>query len=173
MLSDTDRFVSRANLMERYEPVLRQWRASLQKHRLDNEKIHQIRDEIIAFRRARREEGWELRLGSLDIQLKGFRSDDAMGLGFRRMILMAGESGAVRYITGSANHIQLSEELRQQIQYSPHAEPMDTHYLWYRRMEGIIELAGADSQSKESHEHLKNYIDRHKSAMVKALYNIS
>lgn len=159
--------------MERYEPTLRQWRALLQRHRFDTEKIRHIRDEIIAFRRARREEGWELRLGALDIQLKGFRSDDAMGLGFRRMVLMTGESGTVRYLTGSANHIQLSKELMQRIQHKPHTEPMKTHYLWYRRMEGIIELAGADSQSKESHEHLKVYIDKRKSAMVKALYNVS
>ena len=62
LLSDTDRFVSRARLMKRYEGQLRRWRSELSESRGDTERIREIREEIIAFRRARRAEGWELRL---------------------------------------------------------------------------------------------------------------
>ena len=73
LLSDTDRFVSRARLMNRFESQLREWRSQLQNARGDQIRISDIRSEIVAWRSARREEGWELRLGSLDVQVKGFR----------------------------------------------------------------------------------------------------
>lgn len=172
LLSDTDRFVSRAKLMPRYERQLREWRAALQQSRGDLDQTTLIRDEIIAFRRARRAEGWELRLGSLDIQVKGFRGDDATAAGFSRMVLMVGDRGEVRYIVGTANHIQLDEELNMQIRRSHTAGSLEPHYLWYRRTEGVLELAGADSQSKESQERLKEYVEEHKSDLVRALFNL-
>ena len=172
LLSDTDRFVSRARLMIRYERQLREWRSGLQQARGDIEGTRKIREEIIAFRRARRVEGWELRLGSLDIQLKGFRKDDAMSVGFRRMVLMVGERGEIRYVTGSANHIELDTEMNQQLRQSPSADILNPHYLWYRRIEGVIELAGSDSQSEDAHERLKIYIEEHKSDLVRAMFKL-
>lgn len=159
--------------MNRYERQLREWRSRLQHSRNDTEQTREIRDELIAFRRARRAEGWELRLGSLDIQLKGFRKDDAMGVGFRRMVLLVGEGGEIRFITGSANHIELDSEINTWLRQSPPSEPLEPHYLWYRRAAGVLELAGADSQPEESNELLKSYIERHKSDLVRALYKVS
>jgi len=173
LLSDTDRFVSRAGLMPHFEWQLRQWRASLQSSRGNSEIARKIRSEIVDFRRCRRLEGWELRLGSLDIQLKGFRKDDAMAVGFRRMVLMVGEKGHVQYITGSGNHIQLDEEINARFRKRAPAEPMEPHYLWYRRAEGVLELAGADSQSSESQKRLSKYIQNHKSDLVRALYKLT
>ncbi len=173
LLSDTDRFVSRAGLMFRYENQLREWRSALNSSKNDDEVSRRIRDDIIAFRKARRLEGWELRLGSLDVQVKGFRSDEAMGVGFRRMVLMLGETGEIRYITGSANHVQLDEELQMRLRAGPPGGLLTAHYLWYRRTEGVIELAGADSEPRELFEHLIEYVDRHKSALVRALYSLT
>ena len=173
LLSDTDKFVSRAGLMNRYERQLREWRSTLQQSRNDIERTREIREELVAFRSARRAEGWELRLGSLDIQLKGFRKDDAMGVGFRRMVLMVGEKGEIRFITGDANHIELDSELNMRLRQSPPSEPLEPHYLWYRRAAGILEFAGADSQPKESQEYLQSYIEGHKSDLVRALHKLT
>jgi hypothetical protein len=173
LLSNTDRFVSRAGLMPKYERQLRQWRSDLQSAGNDIDRTRDIRDEIIAFRKSRRNEGWELRLGSLDIQVKGFRSDDAMGVGFRRMVLYVGEGGDIRYIAGSANHIQLDEEMNVRFRQTPPTEPLEPHYLWYRKVDDVLELAGADSQPKESQERLIDYVERHKSDLVRALYKLS
>jgi hypothetical protein len=173
LLSDTDRFISRARLMPRFERQLREWRSSLQQAGNDIETTNSIREEIIAFRRARRAEGWELRLGSLDVKLKGFRKDDAMSVGFRRMVLMVGSSGEIRFITGSANHIELDSEMNSQLRQSPSSEPLEPHYLWYRRIEGVLELAGADSQPEDSHERLKTYIEDHKSDLVRAMFKLT
>jgi hypothetical protein len=173
LLSDTDRFVSRARLMPKFERQLREWRSNLQQARNDIDTTNSIREEIVAFRRARRAEGWELRLGSLDVQLKGYRKDDAMSVGFRRMVLMVGPSGEIRFITGSANHIELDSEMNNQLRQSPPSEPLEPHYLWYRRIEGVLELAGADSQPEDSQESLKAYIEDHKSDLVRAMFKLT
>ncbi len=173
LLSDTDRFVSRAGLMKKFEGQLRAWRSEIQKCKTDVQRTRDIRDDIISFRRARREEGWELRLGSLDIKVKGFRNDDALSVGFQRMVLMVGENGDIRYITGTANHIELDREMNMQLRRSPPAAPLEPHYLWYRRIDGVMELAGADSQPRESHVILKEYITLHKSELVRAMYKLS
>ncbi len=173
LLSDTDRFVSRAGLMPRYEKQLRDWRSTLQHSRNDTDVCQSVRESIIDFRKERRAEGWELRLGSLDVRVKGFRSDEAVNVGFRRMVLMIGEGGEVRYIVGSANHIQLDEELNARLRTHPPTEPLTSHYLWYRRIEGVLELAGADSEPREMLDELVEYVDRNKSALVRALYKLT
>jgi len=172
LLSDTDRFVSRAGLLGKYESQLKQWRSRLLSFKNDREGTRRIRGEIVDFRRERRVEGWELRLGWLDVQAKGFRSDDAMAVGFRRLVLLIGGDGELRFITGDGNHIELDHELNFKLRQSPLAVPVERHYLWYRRIEGVIELAGADSESKESFERLKVYIDGYKSNLVKAMHGL-
>ncbi len=94
-------------------------------------------------------------------------------MSFQRMVLMVGENGGISYITGTANHYELDRELNSQLRKSASAGPLEPHYLWYRRIEGVLELAGADSQSRESHEMLKEYIILHKSELVRALYKLS
>jgi len=170
LLTDTDHFVSRAGLLEKYESQLKTWRSNLMRFKNDGEVRRRIRREIVDFRRERRVEGWELRLGWLDVQLKGFRSDDAMAVGFQRLVLLICDSGEIRFIAGSGNHIELDRELELKLRQSPLDGTVERHYLWYRRIEGMIELAGADSEMKESFERLKVYVDEHKSSLVKAMH---
>ena len=156
LLSDTDRFVARARLMDRYESQLRRWRADLREaQHADAETLRRVRGEITEFRKARRAEGWELRLGSLDVQVKGFRSDEAMGVGFVRMVLYVSDDGGAVYLTGSANHIELDDNMRERIGRMNLASNWRPHFLWYRRHEGVIELAGADSEAKDDLEDLR------------------
>lgn len=96
-----------------------------------------------------------------------------MGVGFQRMILALGENGGIWYITGSGNHIQMDEDLDKRLSQNTPDSHVERHYLWYRRIEGVIELAGADSQSSESHEKLKVYVEKHKSDLVKALFKLT
>ena len=172
LLSNTDRFVSRAGIMSRFESQLREWRSRLQLARGDQITMTDIRNEIVAWRRARREEGWELRLGSLDIQVKGFRSDDALSRGFQRIVLMTGTKGQVYFVVGSANHIELYEDINRQLQQASVTAELMPHFLWYRRMDDVIELAGADSEDRESYERLKEYVEIHKSDLVKVLIKL-
>lgn len=169
LLSDTDRFLSRSKLMPRYERRLRDWRRRLDQYRNDSEVTREVRGEIVAVRKALREEGWELRLGSLDIRVAGFRSDDALSRGFRRMILALSTSGSIYHIVGDPNHVELKEMLSSRLPPRAVGERLWYHYLWYRVSAGVIELAGADSEPREALEELRDTVEDRKSDFVKAL----
>jgi hypothetical protein len=169
LLSDTDRFLSRARLMPRYERRVREWRRRLTESSGDPETVREIRSEIVAVRKGLREQGWELRLGSLDIAVKGFRSDDSLARGFRRLVLYLAVDGGIYYTQGDANHVALDEELRHSLRAMKITGPMTPHYLWYRIGAGLIELAGADSESRESFEQLKESVEARKSDLIRAL----
>jgi hypothetical protein len=172
LLSDTDRFLSRARLMPRYERRVREWRRRLQESRGDPEVVREIRSEIVAMRKSLREQGWELRLGSVDIAVKGFRSDDSTARGFRRMVLFLAADGSIYHTEGDTNHIVLDGELRLSLRAMKIAGPMAPHYLWYRVSGGLIELAGADSEPQASFERLKESVEARKSDLVRALRNL-
>lgn len=172
LLSDTDRFLSRARLMPRYERRVREWRQRLQESRGDPEAIREVRQEIVGFRKALRSEGWELRLGSLDVVVRGFRSDDSLARGFRRMVIYLAENGSIYHVTGDANHIELDEDLRTQLRARSIGGAMQPHYLWYRVSAGRIELAGADSEDRESLDRFSEVVDERKSDLVKALRDL-
>lgn len=169
LLSDTDRFLSRASLMPRFERRVREWRQRLQESRGSLEIVREVRAEIVTFRKALRDAGWELRLGSLDIEVRGFRSDASSARGFRRMALGLAADGGIYYTEGDANHAALDDELRTTVRAMKVAGPVRTHYLWYRVTGGLIELAGADSESKDSFEVLKESVQARKSDLVRAL----
>ncbi len=169
LLSDTDRFFSRSKLMPKYENRLRDWRRRLDQFRSDPEVTRAVRGEIIAVRRALREEGWELRLGSMDIRVAGFRSDDAQSRGFRRTVVALSSYGSIYHIVGDQNHIELKEWLSSRLPPRKSGEVLSYHYLWYRVSAGVIELAGADSEPREALDQLKESVEDRKSDFVKAL----
>jgi hypothetical protein len=169
LLYDTDRFLSRSKLMPRYENRLRDWRRRLDQYRNDPEVMREVRGEIVAVRKALREEGWELRLGSLDIRVAGFRSDDALSRGFRRMVIALSSSGSIHHIVGDPNHVELKEMLSSRLPTRTAGERLSYHYLWYRLSAGLIQLAGADSEPRESLEELQDIVENRKSDFVKAL----
>lgn len=169
LLSDTDRFLSRARLLERYQSRLRDWRTRLTEARGDSEKTKAVREEIVAVRKALRDEGWELRLGSVDVVARGFRSDDAMAHGFKRMVISLHADGGINYITGSENHIELAEDLRRNLQTRRIGGMTEAHYLWYRVGHGLIEFAGADSETRDDFEHFRQVVEERKSDIVRAM----
>jgi len=174
LLSDTDRFLSRAGLMPRFESRVRDWRRRLETSRGDLQAGRDIRREIVAFRKSLREQGWELRLGSIDIQARGFRSDDSIARGFRRMVLLLAADRNIYFITGDGNHLDLDDSLRRQLQRRGiGGGAMQPHYLWYRVTGGLIEIAGADSEDRESFERLKEEIENRKSDLVRAFRGLS
>lgn len=168
LLADTDRFLSRSRLLPRYENRVRDWRRRLDQYGSNPEVTREVRAELIAVRRALREEGWELRLGSVDIRLAGFRSDDSLARGFRRMVIVVTSRGTIYTFTGDANHAELKELLSRQLPPRAAGETVEFHYLWYRVSAGLIELAGADSEPRESLSGLQETVEARKSDFLKA-----
>jgi hypothetical protein len=168
LLSDTTNFLSRVKLLDNYETELRAWRAQLSRKRTDPQVTREVRDDIVALRRLLREQGHDLRLGSKDIALEGFRNDDAMGEGFRRVVLGLADDD-VYYLAGEANHIELAEMLDSQCRQRRSCKPYRLHCLWYRWRNDVLVLSGAASETAEMFEDLKAWFAPNRDFLLKKL----
>jgi hypothetical protein len=168
LLSDTTNFLSRAGLLERHEKELREWRADLARFRRNPARVRDIRDAIVALRRLLRTQGYDLRLGSKDIALEGWRHDDAVAEGFRRVVVGITENDVVS-LAGEVNHIELAEALEHRLQSQRRQFSCDMHFLWYRWRNQVLVLSGAASETAEQYERLKEYFAGHKELLLRRL----
>lgn len=168
LLSDTTNFLSRVKLLDNYESELRAWRGQLSRKRTDPQVMKDVREDIVALRRLLREQGYDLRLGSKDITLEGFRNDDAMGEGFRRIVLGLADDD-VYYLGGEANHIELAEMLDSQCRQRRSCKPYRLHCLWYRWRSDVLVLSGAASETAEMFEDLKAWFAPNRDFLLKKL----
>jgi hypothetical protein len=171
LLTDTTNFLSRIRMLEKYETELRAWRERLQRSQNNQPIVHQIRDEIVAVRRLLREQGHDLRLGSKDIALEGFRHDDSMAEGFKRMVLGVAEN-EVYWLTGEANHIELADRLDQACRERRGCKPYALHCLWYRWRNNVLVLSGAASETAEMFEEFRAYFSKNREFLLKKLSRV-
>jgi hypothetical protein len=168
LLSDTTNFLSRVKLLDSYETEMRTWRAQLSRKRTDPQIMKDVREEIVALRKLLREQGYDLRLGSKDIALEGYRHDDAMGEGFRRIVLGLADDD-VYYLAGEANHIELAEMLDSLCRQKRACKPYRLHCLWYRWRNDVLVISGADSETAEMFEELKTWFAPNREFLLKKL----
>jgi hypothetical protein len=168
LLTDTTNFLSRINLLERYETEVRAWRSRLSRSRNDQRALQEVREEIVALRKLLREQGHDLRLGSRDIALEGFRNDDSMGEGFKRMVLGVAE-GELYWLTGEANHVELAEMLDRSCRRKRSCKPYSPHCLWYRWRNNVLVLSGAASETAEMFEEFKRYFGENREFLLRKL----
>jgi len=171
LLSDTTNFLSRMKLLEDYEPDLRRWREQLQRQRSNSRVMKEIRDDITALRRSLREQGLDLRLGSKDIALEGYRNDDAMGEGFQRLVIGIAEDD-VYYVAGSANHIELADMLDAHCRQKRSCKPYRLHCLWYRWRNDVLVLSGAASETAEMFDDLKVWFEPNREFLLRKLMRV-
>jgi hypothetical protein len=171
LLSDTTNFLSRVRLLERYEQELTSMRNLLYRYRQNPETVRQVREQVVALRRALRLQGHDLRLGSRDITLEGFRHDDAMGEGFRRLVLGIGE-GEVVALAGDLNHIELAEAMEARLRGMKPRLSYRMHFLWYRWRNRVLVLSGAASETAQSYEELKEYFAENKEFLLRKLAHL-
>jgi len=171
LLSDTTNFLSRQKILEGYEQELRRWREQLAQHRTDARVMRDVREDIVALRRALREQGYDLRLGSKDIALEGFRNDDALGEGFQRIALGLADDD-VYYVAGQANHIELAEMLETQCRQKRSCKPYHLHCLWYRWRNDVLVLSGAASETAQAFEELKTWFGLNRELLLKKLMRL-
>ncbi len=171
LLSDTTNFLSRVGLLESYEADIRAMRQKLSAARRDTIAIRQVREQVVALRKALRLRGYDLRLGSKDIALEGFRNDDAMAEGFRRLVIGIAEND-VYWIAGDVNHGELAQALELRCRARRSCLPFVPHFLWYRWRNNVLVLSGAASETAESFEELKTYFATHKEFLLKKLMSL-
>ena len=155
-------------MSEKYETELRAWRERLSHAQKDQIVMHQVRDEIVAVRRLLREQGHDLRLGSKDIALEGFRHDDSMAEGFQRIVLGTA-SNDVYWLAGEANHIELADRLERQCRERRGCQPYALHCLWYRWRNNVLVLSGADSETAEMFDEFRLYFAKNRDFLLKKL----
>ena len=174
LLSDTTIFLSNnTKIFHHYELQLRDLRHKLESNRTNQEVIREVREEVAAIRKSLRMQGYNLKLGSLDLRLEGFRNDDAIVRGFKRCVLYLLEDGDIIYITGMSNHIELDAAMEARLATSGYRSINQKHYLWFKWVNRVLVLSGAASETVEDFEELKEYAAQHKDIMIKKLGKIS
>jgi hypothetical protein len=168
LLSDTTNFLSRARLLERYEQELTEMRNQLYRYRKNPETARRVRKQVVALRRELRTQGHDLRLGSRDIALEGFRHDDAMGEGFRRLVLGIAE-GDIVALAGDLNHIELADALEARLRAMRPRLAYRMHFLWYRWRNRVLVLSGAASETAQSFEEFKEYFAANREFLLRKL----
>jgi hypothetical protein len=163
LLSETDYFLSRTNEYAHYENQMRELRAKLNSAgKTGKEKIlKEVHTELTELRKELRLSGYDLSLGKYRLVFDGFRHDDSIRDGFRRMVLFICE-GFFLWLSGEANHIELAETLEQQIIRHMAATGKriiikGKHYLWYLRTKDQLILSGADTETKDDYNQLKAF----------------
>ncbi|MGA2762003.1 MAG: hypothetical protein ABSG17_01420 [Spirochaetia bacterium] len=171
LLSDTTNYLSRAKMLEQYDAELRGWRERLSRSRNDPQVARAVREDIVALRKLLRFQGHDLRLGSKDVAIEGWRHDDAMAEGFRRIVLGCAEDD-VYYVAGDANHIELAEMLESQCQSRRRCKPYSLHCLWYRWRSDLLVLSGAASETAEQFEEFRSWFETNKELLLRKLASL-
>jgi len=163
LLSETDYFLSRAGLLSNYENQMRDLRARLNYgSKSGGENItREVHSELVDLRKELRLLGYDVSLGRYRLVFDGFRHDDSIKHGFKRIVLYLMDDNFL-WLTGEANHIDLAEILEQQIKRHIQATGNDInvkgkHYLWYLRTKQELILSGAATETKEDYEWLKAF----------------
>lgn len=170
LMSDTTIFLTNnTKIFHQYEPQLRELRHRLEKNRTDTDVMQDVRQELVIIRKALRMQGYNLRLGSLDLKLEGFRNDDALTQGFTRCVLFIAEDGDIIYISGMANHIELDSALERRLSVSGYRPIEAKHYLWFKWENRVLILSGAASETKEDFEVFREYVKENKAHIIRKL----
>jgi len=173
LLSDTTIFLStRTKIFHRYENQLRDLRRRLEAHSNDMENIREVRQEIAEIRKTLRLQGYNLKLGSIDLRIEGFRNDDSISRGFQRCVLYIMEDGDILYITGLSNHIDLESSLESRLTATGYRPVTMKHYLWYKWTNRILVLSGAATETADDFEDFKIYAAQNKDLILRKLKKI-
>jgi hypothetical protein len=179
LLSETDYFLSRTDEYHHYENQMRELRARLSSCGKTGKDtiLKQIHADLVELRKELRLSGYDLSLGKYRLVFDGFRHDDSLGQGFRRMVLFICDDFFL-WLTGEANHIELAETLEQQITRHCVATGKriaikGKHYLWYLRTKNELILSGADTEVKEDYAQLKAYGEVSSLLFLSRLKNLS
>lgn len=166
LLNDTSRYLKRAGLFDEYEPMFRSWRSDLQKRYTNTDVYKDIKRQVINMRKELRHEGHDLRMGNYDVVAVGFKSDDAPKYGFKRAVMYVSAKD-IFYQTGDENHNELALRLTYSYGSGRIKSPKELHNVWYRWNHHVLEVAGADSETKENYALLSEFIEQNKMLFLK------
>lgn len=172
LLSETESYLSHTPEFPSYEAQFRQWRKRLQEATIKEDGLNTVRQEIVSLRRELRLRGYDLALGSLRLVIDGFRNDDSLAEGFRRVVICIC-ADQVYYQIGQANHVEIAEELIKNLSRRRLINRPELHYLWYRRTSRELVLSGSATETREDFVRLENRAGANPLFLLSALKNLS
>jgi hypothetical protein len=158
LLSETNLFISRIGEISQYQQQIQSMRLELQNARNNKDRIIAVRTDLIELRKHLRLLGYDLSLGKMNLVFGGFRHDDSMAEGFKRLVLFLGDRD-VYWLAGEDNHIALASYLERKLDNLEFARApariSGRHYLWYLWVKTELILCGSATETKEDYERLK------------------
>lgn len=172
LLSETEAFLSHTPESINYEQEFKRWRKILQNRKIADTELVSLRSEIVALRKVLRLQGYDLSLGLQQLEVKGFRNDDCLSEGFRRVVICFCESQTY-FLTGSANHIEITENLHDSLRRRNLLINPETHFLWFLRIDRKLILSGSATESKKDFERLQDRANANPMKILSALRSLS
>lgn len=172
LLSETEQVLSHTDAFAAYEKQFKDWRFALQHQTRDDTGLDEIRAEIVALRKELRIAGYDLSLGQVRLSVQGFRNDDSMAEGFRRVVVCFCDTGTF-FHTGSANHVELGTELERTLVRQGLSVNPEYHYLWFRRTSRELVLSGAATEPRSSFARLEDRASANPLKLLSALKKLA
>lgn len=172
LLSETETFLSHTPEFPSYENQFREWRKRLQEATIKEDGLNTVRQEIVTLRKELRLRGYDLSLGSIRLVMDGFRNDDSLAEGFRRVVIcICGDR--VYYQSGQANHVEIAGELMDNLARRRLLDRPEVHYLWYRRTSRELVLSGSATETRDDFIRLENRANANPLFLLSSLKNLS
>jgi len=174
LLSDTANFLSgNTKIFSRYKCDLQSLRDELESNCENKEVIGRVRSHIAEIRKSLRLQGYNLKRGSSDLRVEGFRNEDALSQGFKRCVFFLMKDGDVLYISGMSNHNELEDALESRLAATGYRTVSEKHHLWFKWTNRVLILSGAASETADNLELLKQYAASHKDHLLRKLNKLS
>ncbi|MDR0402172.1 MAG: hypothetical protein LBH35_01130 [Treponema sp.] len=155
LLNETAILVNRTAVGGRYAGRLAVLRAQLQKAPANPNVIKEVYTGITGLRQNLRLSGYDLSMGKYALIFDGFRNDDSLGSGFRRVVVFIGTE-RFYFRTGDDNHLVLAAALENQLAKNPRLESiLEIHSLWFQRTKTSFTLSGSATETAEDYQKLK------------------
>lgn len=172
LLSETEAYLSHTPDFPMYEQQFKEWRTRLQSRNTGDVELVTIRSELVALRKSLRLSGYDLSLGLQRLIVQGFRNDDSIAEGFRRIVICFCDP-LVFFLTGSANHVTIGEELINSLQKKQLLQNPETHYLWYLRTAKGLILSGSATERESDFRRLESRAQANPMKLLSALKNLT
>ncbi|MDR1505682.1 MAG: hypothetical protein LBI67_01130 [Treponema sp.] len=155
LLNETAILVNRTGVRRRFENQLVVLRSQLQKAIANPNIVKEVYSGLTGLRQQLRLSGYDLSMGKYALVFDGFRNDETLGSGFKRVVLFIGEE-RFYWLTGDENHIMLANAMEQHLSKIPNPEPiLEVHSLWFLRTRTAFTLSGSATETAEDYQKLK------------------
>ncbi len=155
-----------------YEQQFKEWRTKLQNRTTADTELVTIRSEIVTLRKILRLNGYDLSLGLQKLSVKGFKNDDSLAEGYRRVVLCFCDP-ALYFQTGQANHVTIGTELLETLTRKSLLVHPEMHYLWFLRKPKELLLSGSATETAKDFQRLEARAGANPMKLLSSLRNLA